>query len=215
MWLRLYFSVQISRSVVSHGLQHAGPPCPSPTPGVYPDSCPLSRWCHPVRSDQIGRSVVSDCLQPHESQHARPPCPSPTPGVYPDSCPLSRLFHPAISSSAVPFSFCPQSFPALGFFPMSWLFASGGQSIGASVSAAVHPMNIQGWFPWGLTSLISPCPRDSQESSPAPQYKNINSWAHSLLYDPVLTSCMTTGTTTNLHFPVSLALGNHHSVLFL
>ena len=92
---------------------------------------------------------MSDFLQPHGLQHARLPCPSPTPGACSNSCPLSRWCHPTISSSFVPFS-CPQSFPASGSFPMSRLFASGGQSIG--VSASVLPMNIQGWFPLGLTN---------------------------------------------------------------
>ena len=99
-------------------------------------------------------SVVSDSLQPHESQHTRPPCPSPTPGVHSNSCPSSRWCHPAISSSVVPFS-CLQSFPASVSFPMSWLFTSGGQNIGASASASVLPVNIQDWFPLGLTGLIS------------------------------------------------------------
>ena len=80
-------------------------------------------------SVQFSRSVVSDSLQLHELQHARPPCPSPTPGVYPNSCPLSRWCYPTISSSVVPFSSCPQSFPASGSFQMSQLFESGGQSI--------------------------------------------------------------------------------------
>ena len=96
-------------------------------------------------------SVVLDSLQPHKSQHARPPCPSPTPRVY--SCPSNRWCHPAISFSVVPFSSCPQSFPASGSFPMSQLFASGGQSI--VVSASVLPMNIQDWFPLELIGLIS------------------------------------------------------------
>ena len=78
-----------------------------------------------------------------------------TPGVCSDSCPLSWWCHTIISSSVTPFSSYPQSFPASGSFPMNWLFVSGGQSIGASASASVLPMNIQGWFPWGLTSLIS------------------------------------------------------------
>ena len=104
-------------------------------------------------SVQFSHSVMSDSLQPHGLQHARPPCPSPTPGVYSNSCPLSRWCHPAISSSVVPFSSCPQSFPASGSFLMSQLFASDGQSIGAS--ASVLPMNIQGWFPFGLIGLIS------------------------------------------------------------
>ena len=105
-------------------------------------------------SFQFSCSVVSDSLWPHELQHARPPCPSPTVGVHPNPCPSSRWCHPAISSSVAPFSFCPQSPPASGSFPMSRLFASGGQSIGASASASVLPTNIQGWFPLGLTGLI-------------------------------------------------------------
>ena len=104
---------------------------------------------------QFSHSVMSDSLQCHESQHARPPCPSPTPRVYSDSCPSSQWCHPAISSSVVPFSSCPQSFPASGCFPMSQLFASGGQRIGVSASASVLPRNIQGWFPLGWTGLIS------------------------------------------------------------
>ena len=100
-------------------------------------------------------SVSQSCptLWPHGLQHARPPCPSPAPGVYSNSCPLSWWCHPAISSSVIPFFFRLQSFPASGYFPMSQLFASGGQSIGAS--ASVLPMNIQSWFPLGLTGLIS------------------------------------------------------------
>ena len=84
------------------------------------------------QSVQFSGSVVSDSLQPHELQHAGPPCPSPTPGVHPNLCPLSRWCHPTISSSVVPFSSCPQSLPASGSFPMSQLFAWGGQSIGVS-----------------------------------------------------------------------------------
>ena len=107
-----------------------------------------------VCSVQFSHSVVSDSLQPHGPQHTRPPCPSPTPGVYPNLCPLSRWCHPTISSSIVPFS-CPQSFPASGSFPMSQLFASGGQSIGVSASSSVLPMNIQDWSPLGWTDWIS------------------------------------------------------------
>ena len=91
----------------------------------------------------------------HGPQHARPPCPSPTPGVYLISCPLSRWCHPTISSSVVRFSSCLKSFPASGSFQMSQFFASGGQSIGVSASASVLPMNIQDWFPLGLTGWIS------------------------------------------------------------
>ena len=106
-------------------------------------------------SVQFSCSVVSDSLWPHESQHARPPCPSPTPGVRSNSCPSSRWCHPAISSSVVPFSSCPQSLPASGTFPMSQLFAWGGQSIGVSASASVLPMNTQDWSPLGWTGWIS------------------------------------------------------------
>ena len=97
---------------------------------------------------------MSDSLWPHGLQHARPPSPSPTPGVYSNSCPSSQWCRPIISSSVIPFSACPQPFPASGSFPMSQLFALGGQSIGASASASVLPVNIQGWFPLGLTGLI-------------------------------------------------------------
>ena len=100
--------------------------------------------------------------------------------VYPNSCPLSRWCHPTISSSVILFSSCLQFFPASGSFPMSQLFASGGQSTGVSASASVLPMNIQGWFPdWLVWSCSS---RDSQEPSPTPQFKSINSLALSLLY---------------------------------
>ena len=100
-------------------------------------------------------SVVSDPLQSDELQHARLPCPLSSPRVCLNSCPLSRWCRPTISSFVIPFSSCLQSFPALGSFPMSQLLASGDQSIGASASASVLPMSIQGWFPLGLTGLIS------------------------------------------------------------
>ena len=90
-----------------------------------------------ISSVQFSRSVMSDSLQPCESQHARPPCPSPTPRVHSNSCPSSRWCHPASSSSVVPFSSCPQSLPASESFPMSQLFAWGGQSIGVSALASV------------------------------------------------------------------------------
>ena len=104
---------------------------------------------------QFSRSVVSDSLRPHGPQHARLPCPSPTPGLYRNSCPLSRWCHPTVSSSVVPFSSHHQYFPASGSFPMSQLFTSGGQSIGASASTWVLPMNIQDWFALGWTGWIS------------------------------------------------------------
>ena len=102
-------------------------------------------------------SVAQLCLtlQTHGLQHARPPCPSPTPGACSNSCPLSWWCYPTISPSVVPFSSCPQSFPASGAFPMSQLLTSGSQSIGVSASASVLPMNIQDWFPWRLTGLNS------------------------------------------------------------
>ena len=90
-----------------------------------PSRCTLCCLVARFSSVQFSRSVVSDSLQPHELQHARPPCPSPSPGVHSDSCPLSRWCHPAISSSVVPFSSCPQSFPVSGSFQISQLFASG------------------------------------------------------------------------------------------
>ena len=103
---------------------------------------------------QFSHSVVSNSLRPHESQHARPPCLSPTPRVYSNSCPSSWWCHPAISSSVVPFSICPQSLPASESFPMSQLFAWGGQSTGVSASASVLPMKTQDWSPLGWTGWI-------------------------------------------------------------
>ena len=110
-------------------------------------------WC--MSSVQFSHSDVSDSLGPHESQHARPLCPSPTPRVHSDSRPSSQWCHPAISSSVVPFSSCLQSLPASGSFPMSQLFAWGGQSIGVSASTSVLPMNTQDWSPLGWTGCIS------------------------------------------------------------
>ena len=145
----------------------------------------LSLVCHSV---QFSRSVMSNSSWPHGLQHARPPCPSPTPGIYSNSCPLSRWWPPTVSSSVIPFSSCLQSFPASQSFPVSQFLSSGGPSIGVSTSASVLPMNIQDWFPLGST-VWSPCsPRDSQQSSPAPQFKSISSSALSFLCSPTLTS---------------------------
>ena len=108
-----------------------------------------------ISSVQFSYSVVSDSLWPHEPQHARPPCPSPTARVHPNPCPLSQWCHPTTSSSVVPFSSCPQSVPASGSFPMGQFFTSSGQSIRVSSSTSVLPMNIQDWFPLGLTGWIS------------------------------------------------------------
>jgi len=137
---------------------------------------------------QFSYSVVSDSLWPHEPQHARPHCPSPTLGIYSNSCPLSQWCHPAISSSVIPFSSCPQSLPASGSFHMSQLFAWGGQSIGVSASTSVLPWNTQDWSPLGWLVGSSCSPRNSQKSSPKPQFKSINSLALSFLYSPTLTS---------------------------
>ena len=123
---------------------------------VISDSLQPHRLYNPWNSPgQFSRSVVSGSLWPHGLHHARLPCPSPTLRAYSNSCPLSQWCHPTISSSVVPFSFHLQYFPASGSFPMSQLFASGGQSIGASASASVLPMNIQNWFPLGWTGWIS------------------------------------------------------------
>ena len=103
----------------------------------------------------FSHSVISDSLQPHGLQHTMLPCPSPSPRVCSSSCLLSQGCHPAISSPVTPFSSCPQSSPASGSFPVSRFFPSGGQAIGASASASILPMNIQGWFSLGLTGLIS------------------------------------------------------------
>ena len=132
----------------------------------------------------FSRPVMSNSLWPHGLQHTRPPCPSPPPEVCPSSCSLHRRSRPASSSSDALFSFCPQSFPASGTFPMSIPFSSDDQNTGASASASVLPVNIQeDWLFW------SPCcPRDFQECYPAPQFKSINSLALFLLYGPALTT---------------------------
>ena len=137
---------------------------------------------------QFIHSVVSDSLQPHGLQHARPPCPSPTPGACSNSCPLSWWCHPTISSSVIPFSFCPQSFPISGSFPMSQSFTSGGQSIGVSASASVLRVNIQDWFLLGLTDWIS-----LQSKGLSRVFSNTTVQKHqffglSYLYNPTLTS---------------------------
>ena len=131
---------------------------------------------------------MSDSLWPHGMQHTKLPFPSPTPGACWNSCPLSQWCHPTISSSVIPISSCLQSFPASESFPVSQLFTSGGQSIGAPASTSVLPKNNQDWFP--LDRLIrSPCsPRESQESSPMPQFKSISSSMLSFLYGPTLKS---------------------------
>ena len=160
---------------------------PSLTSNIF-RAFPKSQALCWLSSVQFSRSVVSNSLWPHESQHTRPPCPSLTPGVYSNSCPSSRWCHPTISSSVVPFSSCPKSLPASGSFPMSQLFAWGGQSTGVSASASVLPLNTQDWSPVGWTGWISLQSKESQESSPTPQFKSINFSVLGFLYSPILTS---------------------------
>ena len=128
-------------------------------------------------------SVMSYCLWPHGLQHTSLPCPSLSPRVCSNSYPLSWWCHPTILSSVVPFTSCLQPFPASGPFLMSQLFPSGGQSIAASASASVLPMNIQGWFPLVLTGLISLLSKQLSRVFSTPQFESI-SLALSLLYGP-------------------------------
>ena len=127
----------------------------------------MNEWMNdPMLSLLSSHWVVSDSLWPHGLQHSRLPYPSPSLEACSNSCPLSWWCHPTLSSSVIPFSSCSQSFPASGSFPMSQLFPSGGQSIGASTSASVLPVNIQGWFSLGLSSLISLLPKGLSRDSP-------------------------------------------------
>ena len=137
---------------------------------------------------QFSCSVLSDYLWPHGLQHTRLPCPSPTPGACSNSCPSSQWCHPTTSLSVIPFSSCLQSFPASGFFPQSQFFTSGGQNIGASALASVLPVNIQGWFPIGLTGLISLQYKALSRVFSNTTVQSINSSALSFLYSPALTS---------------------------
>ena len=131
-------------------------------------------------SVQFSRSVMSEHLRPHGLHRARPPCPSPTAGAYSNSCLLNWWCHPTISYSVIPFASSLQSIPPSQSFRMSQFFGSGGQSIGASTSASVLLMNIQDWFPSGLTSFIFLQPKDSQEPTTTPQFEGINSSTLSL-----------------------------------
>ena len=134
---------------------------------------------------------MSDCLQPHGLQHTRIPCPKLSSRVCLNSCPLNQWCHPTISSSVTLFSSSPQSFPSSGSFPMSWLFASGGQIIGASSSASVLPMSIQGWFPLRLTGLISLQSKGLSRvfsNTTVQKHQFFNSSVLSFLYGPPLIS---------------------------
>ena len=141
-----------------------GMPFPSPGESSQPRdrtcvSCPgrrvLYHWTTRRELLLFGYSVLSNSLWPRGLQHAQLPCPSQSPGACSNSYPLSQWCHPTISSSVIPFSSCPQSFPKSGSFPVSQFFTSGGQSFGTSVSASVLSMSIQDWFPLGWTGWIS------------------------------------------------------------
>ena len=132
--------------------------------------------------------VVYNSLWSHGLQHVRPPCPSPSPGVCPSSCSLHLWCHPAVSSSDALFSFCLQSFPASGTFPMSLLFISDDQNTGASASVSGLPTNIQGWSPLRLTDLISLLPKGISGVFSTWQFEGISSLAFSLLYGPAITT---------------------------
>ena len=145
---------------------------------------------------------MSSSLQLHRLQHTRVPCPSPSPGVCSNSCPLSLWCHLTTSSSSTSF-FCLQSFPVTGSFSISWLFASGGQSIGATASASVLPMNIQGWFPLGLTGLIY------LQSKSLLQDHNLKAsilWCSAFFMVQVSHPCMTAGKTIALTYCLGLNL---------
>ena len=139
-------------------------------------------------SVQFSCSVMSDSLRPHESQNTRPPCPSPTPRVHLNSRPLSQWCHPAISSSVIPFSSCSQSLPTSESFPMSQLFAWGGQSTGVSALASFLPKKSQGWSPSEWTCWISLQSKGLSRVFSNTTVQTINSSALSLLHSPTLTS---------------------------
>ena len=141
---------------------------------------------------------MSDSLWPHELQHTRPPCLTPTPGAYPNACPLSQWCHPTISSSVVPFSSCPQSFPASGSFQMSQLFASGGQTIGVSASTSDLPKNTQDWSPLGWTGWISLQSKGLSRVFSNTTVQKLNSSVLSFLCSPTTHPYMTTGKTIAL-----------------
>ena len=140
----------------------------------------------------LNHLVVYDSLWPHGRQHARHPCPSPTPRVYSNSCQSSQWCHPTISSSVVPFSSWPPSFPASRSFQISQLFASGGQSIGVSASTSVLPMNIQDWFPLGLTVCISLQSKGLSRVFSNTTVQKLQFFGAQLSYSPTLKSHMCT-----------------------
>ena len=141
-----------------------------------------------LQAVQFSHSVVSFSLRPRGLQHDRLPCPSSTPRACSNSCPSCQWCHPVISSSVVPFSSCLQSFPASGSFQMSQFFASGGQSVGASASASVLPMNIKDWFTLGWTGLITLQSKGLSRVFSNTTGQSINSSVFSFLCSPTLTS---------------------------
>ena len=156
---------------------------------------------------------MSDSVEPHGLQHAKLPCPPPSPEVSSNSCPLSQWCHPTISSSVVPFSSCPQSFPASGSFAVSQLFASGDQRIGTSASASVLPLNLQGWFPLGWTGWISLQPKGTLGSLLWHHNSKASILWHSDFFMVQLShSYMTTGKTTAL--TIQTFIGKVTSLLF-
>ena len=145
----------------------------------------ISLWEWEVAVQSFSRVLT---LRPHGLQHTRLSCPSPSPGACSNSCPLSWWCHPTMSSAVVPFFSCLQSFLASGSFLMSWLSASGGQSIGAAASASVLPMNIRDWFPLGWTGWISLQSKGFSRVFSNTTAQSITSLALSLIYGPTLTS---------------------------
>ena len=133
----------------------------SPAGLVKTRSHPQESWLRRSGVGPVVQLLSCNPLWPYGLYHSKPPRPSPSPGACSNSYPWSLWCHPTTSSSVVPFSSCLQSFPALGSFPMSQFFASGGQSIGASASASVLSMNIQDWYPLGILVWSPCCPRDS------------------------------------------------------
>ena len=170
---------------------------------IYP-----SNFCMCVFSHQ----VVSDFSWSHGQQQARPPCPSPSAGVWPSLCPLNWWCHPTLSSSVTLFSYCLQSFPTSGSFPVSQLFPSGGQSIWASASASVLPMSVQGWFPLGWTDLISFLFRGPSRVFSSTKVQNINSSALCILHSSTLISIHDYWKTTAL--TIWTSVGKVMSLLF-
>ena len=168
---------------------------------------------------QFSCSVMSDSLRPHEPQNARLPCPSPIPGVHPNPCPLSRWCHPAVLPSVIPFSSCPQSFPASGSFQMSQFFTSGGQSIGVSASASVLPMNTQDWPHLGWTGWIALQSKGLSRVFSNTTVESINSSVLSIAFlwdwsENNFSSPVATAEFSKFAGILSAALSQHHHLAF-